>query len=1002
LDLTQTLEPGKINGEDDSSFFSAGDSFGKRYRIIEEIGRGGMGKVYKAEDLELGVTVALKLIKPKYSQNEKFIQRFKTETLLARSISHENIIRIHDIGEVEDVKFISMDYIRGQNLNELIHTSKNLTVKTAVDITRQICQALIAAHEKGIVHRDLKPSNIMIDMNGKAYVMDFGLAKIQKIDELDKSGKIAGTPSYMSPEQARGKILDRGTDIYSLGIILFKMLTGKKVFEADSKFEYMQKHIHESPPSPSQFNPQISPQLEKIILKCLEKDKAKRYSSARSLLEDLDKQRAKIVLEPPKIYEKKVFKYAGLSVLVIFCAIAFFILFGRKETPSSSVSGIKTRSVAVMPIENKTGDIDVEKWGRSVQNLLISDLRQSIYLRVLPEERLLQLLESENSQENKESMDEIMSRIVNEEDIEYFVLSEVTKKAGKFIITLRIHVMKTGQFIDPAITEELNEKHSGMVDKMTLQIKSILRFSSSEIQSDIDRNVQEISTSSLQAWNYFVEGRRYIYERKTKEGIQFLKTALDLDPGFAMAHIVLSVAYGLENRMEERNNSLKKAAEFIDRVSLRDRYLILGKIASQIDKSTIKAIENYQKLVDIYPDDGEGIVYLAAVYRFREEWDLAMNWYSILLKIQDKTYRTLAIDNMAVIYVSQDLCKKGLELLNKNQTTFSNQNFFYRLKGTLLMSQGRYEEALTDINQALFYEPDDPHNLRLLGNIYHLKDDFIEAEKAYRLLIQSEEIDVQLDGLFWLAKLYLSQGRLKESLEKVELGLKLAHEYELPASDLKFHLFSGYLKFRLGLLKEAYNAVLEAQDIAQRASSIDGPVLSLHLSGIILSALRDTDKAEQTAEDILDLIELTSLKKNKRYYYHLSGSIDLQKGKTLSAVDNLSQAFLLLPDQTYIDDMHAFFLEPLARAYYESGNWEKAQESYEKITELAAGRIAWGDIFARSFYWLGKIHQANGNVLKAVESYEKFMLLWQTADPSLPEISDAEKQLKTLQESQQN
>ena len=195
--------------------FLPGDSFGSRYRIVEEIGRGGMGRVYKAEDKELGITVALKMIRPEYSSSPRFIKRFKKETLLARSISHENVIRIHDLGELNEIKFISMEYIKGQNLKELIRTSGTLTVETTISITRQICEALRIAHQKGIVHRDLKPQNIMIDNNGKVYTMDFGLAKSIEAQEDSLSRGIVGTPQYLSPEQAKGEKADQRSDIYS-------------------------------------------------------------------------------------------------------------------------------------------------------------------------------------------------------------------------------------------------------------------------------------------------------------------------------------------------------------------------------------------------------------------------------------------------------------------------------------------------------------------------------------------------------------------------------------------------------------------------------------------------------------------------------------------------------------------------------------------------------------------------------------------------------------------
>ncbi len=211
--------------------FSPGEQLSKRYRIIEEIGRGGMGIVYKAEDLDLDITVALKIIHPRFAKDSRLISRFKKEVLSARSISQENVVRIYDMGEADDIKYISMEYIRGQNLKDLISTSGPLTKRKTVEMTRQICEALKAAHQHGIVHRDLKPSNIMIDVNGQAHVMDFGLAKSKSGLKTEKTKMIIGTPKYISPEQAKSEEIDQRADIYCLGLIIFEMLTGKPVFK---------------------------------------------------------------------------------------------------------------------------------------------------------------------------------------------------------------------------------------------------------------------------------------------------------------------------------------------------------------------------------------------------------------------------------------------------------------------------------------------------------------------------------------------------------------------------------------------------------------------------------------------------------------------------------------------------------------------------------------------------------------------------------------------------
>jgi serine/threonine protein kinase len=289
---------------------SVGTTFAGRYHIIEELGRGGMGKVYKVVDSELKESIALKLLNPEVASDQTTVERFRNELKFARKITHKNVCRMYDLNKEKENYYITMEYMPGEDLKSSLRKVGKLSVGKVMFIAKQVCEGLAEAHRLGVVHRDLKPQNIMIDKEGNAHILDFGIARSIKAKGVTVTGMMIGTPDYMSPEQVEGRDIDQRSDIYSLGVILYEMLTGRLPFEGDTPLSIAVKQKTEKPQNPRDLNPKISEELSRVILRCMAKEKNKRYQKAENLLVDLKNIEKGIPTTDkflPEIEIKKVF-----------------------------------------------------------------------------------------------------------------------------------------------------------------------------------------------------------------------------------------------------------------------------------------------------------------------------------------------------------------------------------------------------------------------------------------------------------------------------------------------------------------------------------------------------------------------------------------------------------------------------------------------------------------------------------------------------------------------
>src|SRR6266851_484002 len=372
-----------------ASGLQPGFVLGGRYEILEALGEGGMGAVYKARDRELDRLVALKVIRPDLARNPAIIQRFKQELILARQITQRNVVRIFDLGEATGIKFITMEYVEGQDLHSLLHEHKTFAPKDAVEIILQVCRALEAAHGEGIIHRDLKPQNIMQNKQGRIVVMDFGLARTVEAAGMTQTGALVGTMDYMSPEQALGKDLDQRSDLFALGLIFYELLTGKMPYKADSVVASLLKRTQERAAPVSSHDGTIPKALSDIVGKCMDPDVKLRYESSSQIMADLEAWqggRAAATLNFPssgRPWGQTIpWHWIGGAATVLALVLTGFLMRETlfKPAPARSVPVV---SLAILPFRNASGDPGLDWLGSSMAEMLSTDVGQSSQLRTI-------------------------------------------------------------------------------------------------------------------------------------------------------------------------------------------------------------------------------------------------------------------------------------------------------------------------------------------------------------------------------------------------------------------------------------------------------------------------------------------------------------------------------------------------------------------------------------------------------------------------------------------
>ena len=613
-------------------FLRPGNVLAGRYEILELLGEGGMGAVYKARDTELDRLVAIKVIRPELASNPQILQRFKQELVVARQITHKNVVRIYDLGEAEGTKFITMEYIEGEDLKSILRSAGKLKPSEAVSIMQQICRALDACHSEGVIHRDLKPSNIMRDKTGRMLVMDFGLARSADAVGMTQTGAIMGTLEYMSPEQAQGQELGPSSDIYAAGLIFYEMVTGKMAFEAQSPMASLLRRSQERAIAPSVVDKAIPRAVSNIVSRCIEPAPKNRYQSVAEMLVELEAFQPSAATVTTVIVRRPssgVAIYRWLAaILGILLLTATFVLVRNRVSKPAATSNSPT-SILISDFSNDTSDavfdgtlepaLGVALEGASFVNSFNRGTAHKIAAKLQP--GTTQLTE------------QVARLVATREGINVVVTGSIDRDGSDYRLKVRAIDGVTGKVLT-ALWEVVSKQDVlAAVGKIAARVRKTLGDQTPE--SALLAAAETYTTHSLDAAHEYALAQQGQFTGNYNDAIDHSLKALQFDPALGRAYVVLAVVYNNMKQPQQAEKYFNLALSKIDTMSDREKYRTRGAYYL-VTRKPDQALEELQQLVTKYPADNTGLANLALAYFYRRDMARALEMGKRAVEIYPK------------------------------------------------------------------------------------------------------------------------------------------------------------------------------------------------------------------------------------------------------------------------------------------------------------------------------------------------------------------------------